>query len=74
MVRGKGGAIMTLPVVYSSLKEAGDNILQLISRMIQVNTFCISNIDESNSYFLSVLNRGEKLAEQGGKISVYEAY
>ncbi|MBM6616263.1 hypothetical protein [Bacillus suaedaesalsae] len=65
---------MHLPVIYNSLEEAGDNILQLISRMVHVNTFCITSIDETSSYFISVLNQKEILAEAGIKISVYDAY
>jgi hypothetical protein len=66
--------MVPLPVIYNSLEEAGDNILHLISKMINVNTFCVTSIDETSSNFLCVLNRKEKLAEAGTVISVYDAY
>jgi hypothetical protein len=66
--------MVPVPVIYNDLKEAGDNILQLISKIINVNTFCVTSIDEKNSYFISVLNRKEQLAEAGVTISVYDAY
>jgi hypothetical protein len=72
--RSEVGHMVLLPVVYNNLEEAGDSILQLISKMINVNTFCITTIDETNSHFISVLNQNEVLAESGVMISVYDAY
>ncbi len=60
--------------VFSNLKEAGDHILSVISRFLDVNVFCITNINQNDSYFISALNRHDKVVEAGMTLSVYEAY
>ncbi|QOR68302.1 hypothetical protein IM538_09460 [Cytobacillus suaedae] len=57
-----------------TLEEAGDYILNMVEKFINVNTFCITSINETNSYFVSVFNRSDQIASSGVTISVYEAY
>ncbi|MFD1736993.1 hypothetical protein ACFSCX_10500 [Bacillus salitolerans] len=64
----------TISFGSKDLKIAGSNILRLISKAINVNTFCITSINDSRSYFMNVLNRHTELAKEGTIISVYDAY
>lgn len=61
-------------MIWSDLEEAGNYILNLVEKFINVNTFCITSIDQSNSYFISVFNRNETIASSGVTLSVYDAY
>ncbi|WP_204524743.1 hypothetical protein [Litchfieldia alkalitelluris] len=61
-------------MIYSNLEESGSYILNLVEKFINVNTFCITSINQSNSYFISVFNRTETIASSGVTLSVYDAY
>ncbi|MBM7662673.1 hypothetical protein JOC85_003483 [Bacillus mesophilus] len=60
--------------ITKDLEIAGQNILKLVSKLINVNTFCITSISETESYFITVLNRHIELASAGTLIPVTEAY
>ncbi|MBP1941869.1 hypothetical protein J2Z26_001611 [Bacillus luteolus] len=60
--------------VNMTLEEAGDYILNMVEKFIDVNTFCITSINETSSYFVSAFNRSDQIASSGITISVYEAY
>jgi hypothetical protein len=60
--------------IYNSLKEAADNVLQVLQKLISVDIFCVTSIKDQTSHFISVFNRKEELIHAGDSISLFEAY
>ncbi|WP_078551840.1 hypothetical protein [Bacillus alkalicellulosilyticus] len=59
---------------YSSLKEAADHTLEMISNHINVNTFCVASNDRVTSLIFSVFHRREKLFKAGTSLGFLDAY
>jgi hypothetical protein len=60
--------------LYNNVDEAADDILQMMSKFIDVNTLCVTSVDQKNSIFIGAFNRKESLVEKGTSISLYDAY
>jgi hypothetical protein len=60
--------------LYNNVDEAADDILQMVSKFIDVNTLCVTSVDQKNSIFIGAFNRKESLVEKGTSISLYDAY
>ena len=64
---------MTDLYIYNNLKEAADSVLKVLHKVINVDIFCVTSIEDTNSYFISVFNRHEELIHAGNTILLYEA-
>lgn len=59
---------------YTSLKDAADNILNVISQQINVNSFCVASNDRQTSVIFSVFHRKEHLFDAGTVLPFLDAY
>jgi hypothetical protein len=59
---------------YKNLKEAGDHILEMVSKFIHANTFCVASNDKQNSHIFSVFHRDEVLFDAGTILPFFDAY
>jgi hypothetical protein len=60
--------------LYNNLEEAADDILHMVSKFIDVNTLCVTRVDQKNSIFIGAYNRKGSLVEKGTSITLYDAY
>lgn len=59
---------------YTSLKEAADHILEVLSKQMNVNTFCVASNNQVKSMIHSVFHRKEVLFDSGTQLNFLEAY
>ncbi|MFA9558393.1 hypothetical protein ACERII_13885 [Evansella sp. AB-rgal1] len=59
---------------YPNLKAAADNILEVVSNQIGVNTFCVASNDEVTSFIFSAFHREEHLFDPGVNLGFLDAY
>lgn len=60
--------------LYVHLKRSADQILNVISKLVGVNTLCVASNDLSTSNIFSAFHRDEVLFEAGTTLSFYSAY
>ncbi|GAE24874.1 hypothetical protein JCM9140_836 [Halalkalibacter wakoensis JCM 9140] len=59
---------------HETLKEASDHILEVISKQINVNTFCVASNDRETSLIFSALHQDEHLFDAGTSLPFLDAY
>lgn len=59
---------------YRNLEEASDNILRMVSELIQVNTFFVASNDRVSNKIIKVFNRNEDLLQEGTVLPFEETY
>ncbi|WP_211746100.1 response regulator [Paenibacillus sp. Marseille-Q4541] len=60
--------------MYQNLNEAAENIVQLISEIIDVNTIFVASNDKVSNTILKVFNRHENLLEEGVVLPFEQTY
>ncbi|QGG55129.1 ATP-binding protein [Paenibacillus sp. FSL W8-1187] len=61
-------------LAIETFNEAADHILDLLSRLLQLNTLFIAVNDGSTNHIIRAFNRGERLVEAGSLLPLPEAY
>ncbi|GAE35489.1 hypothetical protein [Halalkalibacter akibai] len=59
---------------YDSLKEASDHVLAVVSKQINVNTFCVASNDRTTSLIFSAFHRNEHLFDPNTQLNFLDAY
>jgi hypothetical protein len=59
---------------YNNVEEAADGILHMMSKFIDVNTLCVTSVEQKHSIFIGAFNRKNPLVEKGTNLSLYDAY
>jgi hypothetical protein len=59
---------------YSSIEEASKDVLELISKFVDVNTFFVAKNDKKNVDIIQSYNREEAVLESGFKTFYRDSY
>lgn len=65
---------MTQTPAYNNIQEAAKDVLELISKFIDVNTFFVAKNDKQNVNILEAFNRDEVLLESGFETLYGDSY
>lgn len=60
--------------VYKKIDDSANEIFEVLSQFIGVNTFCVTKLEETTSQITSVFNRDEILIEKGNSLILEHAY
>ncbi|WP_404447608.1 GAF domain-containing protein [Sutcliffiella horikoshii] len=64
----------TQKMIYKNFDEAADNILKMMSRMLDINTLFIAKNDRSTNKIIKVLNKKDTLLEEGGTLPFEQTF
>jgi rsbT co-antagonist protein RsbR len=70
----KVGEDMSYAPTYSTIEEASKDVLALISRFVDVNTFFVAKNDQKNVDILQSFNRNEVVLESGFETFYRDSY
>ncbi|MDT8861227.1 hypothetical protein N0O92_13375 [Alkalihalobacillus sp. MEB130] len=59
---------------HTSIEQASDHILDVISKQIDVNTFCVASNNRKTSLIFSAFHRNEHLFDAGTSLPFLDAY
>ncbi|TYS16662.1 hypothetical protein FZC78_11780 [Rossellomorea vietnamensis] len=59
---------------YSSIEEASKDVLELISKFVDVNTFFVAKNDKKNVDIIQSFNREDAVLEAGFKTYYRDSY
>ncbi|WP_270181380.1 hypothetical protein [Alkalihalobacillus sp. CinArs1] len=65
---------MTQSPAYNSIHDAAKDVLELISKFIDVNTFFVARNDKQDVDILEAFNRNEILLESGFETLYRDSY
>ncbi|TYS58418.1 GAF domain-containing protein [Sutcliffiella horikoshii] len=64
----------TQKMIYKNFDEAADNILKMMSRLLDINTLFIAKNDRCTNKIMKVLNKKDILLEEGGTLPFEQTF
>ncbi len=64
----------TQKMIYKNFDEAADNILKMMSGLLDINTLFLAKNDRCTNKIMKVLNKKEILLEEGGALPFEQTF